>query len=79
VSGGIPRGISGKQAVAVLGKAGWLPVRIKGDHQILKQPSPPGTYATVAVPLHRELAVGTLAGILRRVGLTADEFRALLG
>jgi hypothetical protein len=34
--------------------------------------------AVVAVPLHRELATGTLAGILRRVGMTADEFRALL-
>jgi hypothetical protein len=32
----------------------------------------------VAVPLHRELAVGTLAGILRRVGMTAEEFRAPL-
>jgi hypothetical protein len=32
----------------------------------------------VAVPLHREVAVGTLAGILRRIGMTADEFRELL-
>jgi predicted RNA binding protein YcfA (HicA-like mRNA interferase family) len=40
---------------------------MKGDHQILKHPSPrAGAYATVAVPLHRELAVGTLTGILRR-------------
>jgi hypothetical protein len=32
----------------------------------------------VAVPLHRELATGTLAGILRRIGMTAEEFTALL-
>ncbi len=51
---------------------------MKGDHQILKHAEPPGAYATVAVPLHRELAVGTLAGILRRVGMTAEEFRAPL-
>jgi predicted RNA binding protein YcfA (HicA-like mRNA interferase family) len=79
VSGGLPRGVSGKQTVAALERAGWRPVRIKGDHQILKHPAPgEGAYATVAVPLHRELAIGTLAGILRRVGMTAEEFRALL-
>jgi hypothetical protein len=35
-------------------------------------------YATVAVPLHRELASGTLAGILRRIGMTAVEFTELV-
>jgi predicted RNA binding protein YcfA (HicA-like mRNA interferase family) len=80
VTGRLPRGVSGKQTVAALERAGYLPLRIRGDHQILRNPSPrPGAYHTVAVPLHRELAVGTLAGILRRVGLTADEFRELLG
>jgi predicted RNA binding protein YcfA (HicA-like mRNA interferase family) len=79
VTDGIPRGVSGKRAVAALQRAGWRPQRIKGDHQILKHPTPrPGAYATVAVPLHREHAVGTLTGILRRTGMTADEFRKLL-
>ena len=76
---GLPRGVSGKQAVAALERAGWRAVRIKGDHQILKHAAPrPGAYATVAIPLHRELAIGTLAAILRRVGMTSAEFRALL-
>lgn len=30
------------------------------------------------IPLHRELAVGTLASILRQAGLDADTFRSLL-
>jgi predicted RNA binding protein YcfA (HicA-like mRNA interferase family) len=77
--GGLPRGLAGKQIVAALEGAGWRSARIKGDHQILKHHAPrPGAYATVAVPLHREVAVGTLAGILRRIGMTADEFRELL-
>jgi len=64
---------------AAMAGAAQLAARTKGDHQILKHASPrPGAYATVAVPLHRELAMGTLAGILRRVGMTADEFRGLL-
>lgn len=79
MTSGIPRGVSGKQTVAALERAGFRPLRTKGDHQFLKTQMPrPGAYATVAVPLHRELAVGTLAGILRRVGITADEFRKLL-
>jgi predicted RNA binding protein YcfA (HicA-like mRNA interferase family) len=79
VTSRLPRGVSGKQAVAALERAGFVAVRTRGDHQILRHPSArPGAYATVAVPLHRELAPGTLAGILRRVGMTAEEFIALL-
>jgi predicted RNA binding protein YcfA (HicA-like mRNA interferase family) len=79
VTGRLPRGVSGKQTVAALERVGYRPLRIKGDHQILKTRRPrPGAYATVAVPLHRELALGTLAGILRRAGLTVEEFRELL-
>lgn len=33
---------------------------------------------TVIVPLHRELARGTLASILRQAELSVDEFRELL-
>jgi predicted RNA binding protein YcfA (HicA-like mRNA interferase family) len=79
VTGRLPRGVSGKQTVDALERVGYRPLRIKGDHQVLRNPSPrPGAAYTVAVPLHRELAVGTLAGILRRVGLTAEECRDLL-
>jgi predicted RNA binding protein YcfA (HicA-like mRNA interferase family) len=33
---------------------------------------------TVIVPLHRELALGTLRSILRQAGLSVDEFADLL-
>jgi predicted RNA binding protein YcfA (HicA-like mRNA interferase family) len=79
VSGGLPRGVSGRQAAAALQRAGFKPLRTSGDHLILKTATPrPGAWATVAVPQHRELKVGTLAGILRSIGFTAEEFRALL-
>ena len=79
MTGRLPRGVSGKETVDALGRVGYRPLRIKGAHQILKTRRPrPGAYATVAVPLHRELALGTLAGILRRARLTAEEFRELL-
>ncbi len=79
MSGGLPRGVSGKQAITALQRAGFEPVRTSGDHVILKTATPrPGAWATVAVPRHRELKVGTLAGILRSIGFTAEEFRTLL-
>lgn len=76
---GVPRGVSGKQAVAALQRLGFEPVRTSGDHVILRTNKPrPGAWATVAVPQHRELKPGTLAGILRSIGVTPDEFRACL-
>jgi predicted RNA binding protein YcfA (HicA-like mRNA interferase family) len=79
VTGRLPRGVSGKETVDALGRVGYRPLRIKGDHQVLRNPSPrPGASYTIAVPLHRELAIGTLAGILRRARLTVEEFRELL-
>ena len=32
---------------------------------------------TVIVPMHKEIAVGTLQSILRQAGLTPDEFETL--
>jgi predicted RNA binding protein YcfA (HicA-like mRNA interferase family) len=66
--------VSGKAVIAALGRAGFAPVSGRGSHQKVRHPDG----RTVIVPLHRELARGTLASILRQAGLTADEFRALL-
>jgi predicted RNA binding protein YcfA (HicA-like mRNA interferase family) len=47
----------------------------RGSHTKLRHPD--GRVAIV--PLHRELARGTLGSILRQVGLTAAQFLDLLG
>jgi predicted RNA binding protein YcfA (HicA-like mRNA interferase family) len=76
---GVPRGVSGKQAVAALQRLGFEPVRTSGDHVILRTEKPRDRgHTTAAVPQHRELKVGTLAGILRSIDVTPDEFRAML-
>jgi predicted RNA binding protein YcfA (HicA-like mRNA interferase family) len=54
----------------MLGKAGFAPLSQRGSH--LKLRSPEGRIAIV--PLHRELAPGTLRSILRQAGLTVEEF-----
>ena len=67
------RRVSGQQAISALEKLGFEQIRQKGSHVILKKYTPDGTVGCV-VPLHRELATGTLRGILRQAGIAPDEF-----
>jgi len=62
--------ISGAATVRALEKLGFRQVRQRGSHVVLRR----GDAVTV-VPLHRrDLAIGTLHGILKQAGVTADEF-----
>jgi predicted RNA binding protein YcfA (HicA-like mRNA interferase family) len=58
------RRISGQEAIRALERLGFEKVRQRGSHIILKKQTPEGAVGCV-IPLHRELAVGTLRGILR--------------
>jgi predicted RNA binding protein YcfA (HicA-like mRNA interferase family) len=64
--------LSGKELIKILQKAGFAVVRQKGSHVSLSK----GEYRTV-VPVHDELAKGTLLAILRQCGLTKDEIEKL--
>ncbi len=65
----LPRA-SGGEAVRVLGRLGFHPVRQRGSHVILRHVDGRGC----VVPLHRELKVGTLAGVLRQAGVSTNDF-----
>jgi predicted RNA binding protein YcfA (HicA-like mRNA interferase family) len=65
--------VSGEQLVKALEKAGFIRVRRKGSHVSLKK----GEYKTV-VPLHFELARGTLIAILKQCGISKEELVNLL-
>jgi len=67
------RRISAQQAIRRLEKLGFQKIRQHGSHIILKKSTEDGEIGCV-VPLHRELAIGTLAGILRQAKITIDEF-----
>ena len=67
--------VSGAQAVRAFERAGWVVARQKGSHIILKKPV---TFHTLSVPDHDELDSGTLRSLIRKVGLTVDEFEAFL-
>lgn len=67
--------ISGKDAVKAFEKAGWLARGQTGSHLVLTKAGVP---ANLTVPLHSELAPGTLRALIRVSGLTVDEFIKLL-
>lgn len=65
--------ISGAQAVKIFERLGFVVMRQNGSHIVLRKGS-----SGCVVPNHKEIKVGTLAGILRQAGVSADEFlRAL--
>ncbi|MBA7524014.1 hypothetical protein ES705_16151 [subsurface metagenome] len=69
--------ISGKELVRALKKAGFVEVRHKGSHVSLQKVTAEKTFKTV-VPLHRELAKGTLLDILHQTWLNKNELIELL-
>ncbi|WP_018501428.1 type II toxin-antitoxin system HicA family toxin [Parafrankia discariae] len=70
----LPR-VSGAKVVKALGCAGFEEVATRGSHCKLRHKE---NARVVIVPLHRELATGTLASVLRQAGIDAEELRTLL-
>ena len=68
--------LSGRQVVKALRKIGYEFDHQRGSHIVLRRTNPP--HRRLTVPDHDEVAKGTLRAILRQVGLTVDEFKALL-
>ncbi len=65
--------VSARRAIRALERLGFQQVRQRGSHVVLRKETGGGAVGCV-VPLHRELAVGTLRGILRQAGVSSDEF-----
>ncbi|WP_413172866.1 type II toxin-antitoxin system HicA family toxin [Anabaena azotica] len=68
----LPR-ISSREAIRALERLGFEEVRQTGSHVVMKRETADGEIGCV-VPLHRELKVGTLSGILKQARVTAEEF-----
>lgn len=67
------RRVSGQEAICALERLGFKKVRQRGSHVVLKKQMPEGVVGCV-VPLHRELAIGTIRGILRQAKITPEDF-----
>jgi predicted RNA binding protein YcfA (HicA-like mRNA interferase family) len=68
----LPR-VSGAQAIRALEKLGFTRVRQRGSHAVLKRADASGASGCV-IPLHSELATGTLRGILKQAGVSIEQF-----
>jgi len=64
----LPR-ISGSKAIKVFEKLGFAVVRQRGSHAVLRKQG-----KGCVVPIHKELAVGTLRSAIRQAGLTPNDF-----
>ena len=71
------RKISGKECLKILcNKFGFQIVRQRGSHIVLKKETPEGKVGTV-VPMHPEIKIGTLKGILEQAKVSVEEFSTL--
>jgi predicted RNA binding protein YcfA (HicA-like mRNA interferase family) len=73
----LPR-VSGTRVIAALERLGFARVRSRGSHVVMARSRPGGGRAVCVVPVHDEVAVGTLRGILRQASISTDEFMAAL-
>ena len=66
------KSISGKALCKIVERNGWILKRVAGSHHVY---SKIGIQAILSIPVHgnRNLPVGTLKGILRDAGLTAED------
>jgi predicted RNA binding protein YcfA (HicA-like mRNA interferase family) len=67
--------VSGRDCVKALQKIGFFQKHQVGSHVVMRRNDP---FAQTVVPDHKELDRGTLRAIIRQVGLSVDEFVALL-
>ena len=65
--------LSGAEIIRALERLGFLQVRQKGSHVVMRRGS-----SGCVVPLHREVKTGTLAGLLRQANFPAEDFLGAL-
>lgn len=66
--------VSGKECRKALARLGFEEARQRGSHLVMRR----GADGCV-IPVHGEIKTGTLAGILKQAGVSADEFIAAHG
>lgn len=61
----------GAEAVRAFERAEWVTVRRKGSHVSLTKT---GSTVVLTVPMHSELGRGLLRSLIRKAGISVDEF-----
>ncbi len=65
--------ISGRECVKALEKLGFVQVRQRGSHVVMRCGD-----RGCSVPMHRTIKVGTLRGVLKQANVNHDEFLTAL-
>jgi predicted RNA binding protein YcfA (HicA-like mRNA interferase family) len=65
--------LSGEEIVKALRRRGFESVRQRGSHVVMKKITVDGAIGCV-VPMHREVATGTLHSILKQAHISPEEF-----
>ncbi len=71
----LPRGMSGREVVKALQRAGFYVKRQKGSHIVLRRDNP---FVQVVVPDHKSIDTGTLASIIDGADLSVGDFVKLM-
>jgi len=65
--------LSGREIVRALERLGFVQARQRGSHVVMKKSTNEGTVGCV-VPMHNEVAIGTLHSILKQARISAEDF-----
>jgi predicted RNA binding protein YcfA (HicA-like mRNA interferase family) len=65
--------LSGREIIRALERLGFVQARQRGSHVVMKKTIPEGNVGCV-VPLHSEVATGTLRSILKQAKVSPAEF-----
>ena len=71
----LPEGLSSEDGhkICFVSKLGFSEVRQRGSHVVMRREE-----SGCVVPLHKELKIGTLSGILKQAGVSVDDFIEVL-
>lgn len=61
--------VSGNNAVKIFESLGFKIVRRRGSHVVLRKDN-----KGCVIPIHKELAIGTLRSAIKQAGITTEEF-----
>lgn len=65
--------LSGREIIRALERLGFVQARQRGSHVVMKKSTNEGSIGCV-VPLHNEVAIGTLHSVLKQARVSAEEF-----
>ena len=72
----MPKRYSAKEPIKILKKLGFSKISQRGSHLKMRGIID-GKLQTVIIPMHKEIAVGTLSSILRQANLTKQDLQNL--